>query len=149
MATSDIERAPRRFSRRAADQPGAEHDSLAELHAELVLLREENARLKAAEHAGPDIEGVLGRARRLSEAKIDHGDSDADEATSVLVEGLAIRESLLEICGQIERVMVRFETRLRALGGDPAPERPLPRPASAHWFEPPAPTRDGSGVGGA
>ncbi len=127
---------------------GAENDSLAELHAELVLLREENARLKAAEHAGPDIEGVLGRARRLSEAKID---SDEDEATSVLVEGLAIRESLLEICGQIERVMVRFETRLRALGGDAAPQPALQRPVGAkvaHWFEPPAPTRDGSSVGG-
>ncbi|MDA0168484.1 hypothetical protein OJ998_05235 [Solirubrobacter taibaiensis] len=146
MATSDVDRT-RRFSRRT-DQPGAENDSLAELHAELVLLREENARLKAAEHAGPDIEGVLGRARRLSEARID---SDEDEATSVLVEGLAIRESLLEICGQIERVMVRFETRLRALGGDAAPQPALQRPVGAkvaHWFEPPAPTRDGSSVGG-
>ena len=146
MATSDVDRT-RRFSRRT-DQPGAENDSLAELHAELVLLREENARLKAAEHAGPDIEGVLGRARRLSEAKID---SDEDEATSVLVEGLAIRESLLEICGQIERVMVRFETRLRALGGDAAPQPALQRPVGAkvaHWFEPPTPTRDGSSVGG-
>ena len=146
MATSDVDRT-RRFSRRT-DQPGAENDSLAELHAELVLLREENARLKAAEHAGPDIEGVLGRARRLSEAKID---SDEDEATSVLVEGLAIRESLLEICGQIERVMVRFETRLRALGGDAAPQPALQRPVGAkvaHWFEPPASTHDGSSVGG-
>ena len=58
----------------------------------------------------------------------------------MLVEGLAIRESLLEICRQIERVMVLFETRLRALGGD-APEPALQRPVvatSAHWFEPPA-----------
>ena len=147
MATNEVDRT-RRFSRRT-DQPGGETDALAELHAELVLLREENARLKAAEHAGPDIEGVLGRARRLSEAKID---TDEDEATSVLVEGLAIRESLLEICGQIERVMVRFETRLRALGGDAAPQPALQRPVGAkvaHWFEPPAPTRDGSGLGAA
>ena len=38
MATSDVDRT-RRFSRRT-DQPGAENESLAELHAELVLLRE-------------------------------------------------------------------------------------------------------------
>ena len=33
----------------------------------------------------------------------------------MLVEGLVIRESLLEICQEIERVMVWFEARLKAL----------------------------------
>lgn len=152
MATSDLDRT-RRFARRRADgTAAAPDDSLAELHAELVLLREENARLKSAQHAGPDIDGVLGRARRLSQATIDADHGDADEATSVLVEGLAIRESLLEICVQIERVMVRFEKRLRALGDPTAPEPALRRPVDAtvtHWSAPPAAMQDGSGVGGA
>jgi hypothetical protein len=140
MAMSDVDRS-RRFARRRTDEAGVngDQDSLAELHAELVLLREENARLKAAEHAGPDVDGLLGRARRLSEAAIDHGESAADEATRVLVEGLAIRESLLEICIQIERVMVGFEKRLRALDG--AGQEPEPQPVhdgrARHWFEPP------------
>jgi hypothetical protein len=149
MATNDIERA-RRFARRRTDESGmsSENEALAELHAEVVLLREENARLKAAEHAGPDIDGLLGRAHRLSEVVIDRADSDADEATMVLVEGLAIRESLLEICVQIERVMTRFERRLRTLGGEGEPARPVNVHVGGHWFEPPA-TRERDGDGAA
>jgi hypothetical protein len=148
MATNDV---ARRFARRRTDDAAAngENDALAELHAEVVLLREENARLKAAEFAGPDIEGLLSRTQRLAEASIDHGDSDADEATRVLIEGLAIRESLLEICRQIERAMSLFEIRLRALPG--AGQQPeLRRPLDVHlghWFEPPTPQgRDGDGA---
>ncbi len=144
MATNDVER--RRFARRTEHE--GENDSLAELHAELVLLREENARLKAAEHAGPDIEGLLARAGRLAEATLDHRETEEDEATGVLVEGLAIRESLLEICSQIERVMVLFEKRLRALGAEPEPEPPAVVHIG-HWAEPPATgrtqERDGDG----
>ena len=33
----------------------------------------------------------------------------------MLIEGLVIRESLLEICQEIERAMVSFEARLKAL----------------------------------
>ena len=86
----------------------------AALRAELVLLREENARLKAAPHQAPDIARLLGRARSLPTARVDD-DSVADETTRVLIEGLVIRESLLEICQEIERAMVSFEARLKAL----------------------------------
>jgi hypothetical protein len=140
VASSDIDRG-RRFARRRTDGPTGEEDSLAELHAELVLLREENARLKAAEHAGPDIDGLLGRARSLSEAAIE-ADNVADETTRVLVEGLAIRESLLEICRQIERAMSLFEARLRALPGtepEPLVRRPPVSVVGGHWSEPPIP----------
>ena len=62
-----------------------------------------------------------------------------------MVEGLVIRESLLEICRQMERAMMLFQGRLRALGGE-QPE-PLPRPPrdarTGHWFEPPTEGRDG------
>ena len=79
MATSDPDRA-RRFARRRTDAE-APDDSLAELHAELVLLREENARLKAAEHKpGRTSTACSTRARSLSAAR-DDDDGDADETT--------------------------------------------------------------------
>ena len=58
----------------------------------------------------------------------------------MLVEGLVIRESLLEICRQIERAMVCFEARLRALGGRATGAEPRPPhdARTGHWFEPPA-----------
>ncbi len=107
---------PRRFGRRSADVEALEvaGESLGALHAELLLLREENARLKAAPHQAPDIVQMLGRARSLPTARPDE-DSVGDETTRVLVEGLVIREALLEICQEIERAMVSFEARLKAL----------------------------------
>ena len=105
---------PRRFGRRRADFAALEvaGESLTALRAELVLLREENARLKAAPHQSPDIASLLGRTRSLRDTP---ADGDSDEVTRVLIEGLVIRESLLEICQEIERAMVSFEARLKAL----------------------------------
>ena len=109
-----VEERPRRFGRRRADLEVLEvaGESLGALRAELVLLREENARLKAARHQAPDITGLLERARSLPGERVD---DIGDETTRVLVEGLVIRESLLEICQEIERAMVSFEARLKAL----------------------------------
>lgn len=107
---------PRRFGRRRADFEALEvaGESLGALRAELTLLREENARLKAARHQAPDIAALLGRARSLPAMRTDAA-SLADETTRVLIEGLVIRESLLEICQEIERAMVSFEAKLKAL----------------------------------
>ena len=114
-----VEERPRRFGRRRSDFEALEvaGESLSALRAELVLLREENARLKAAQHQGPDIAALLDRARTLPTVRMDD-DSVADEVTRVLVEGLVIRESLVEICQEIERAMVTFEARLNALEGN-------------------------------
>ncbi|MBE2319509.1 hypothetical protein DVA67_026315 [Solirubrobacter sp. CPCC 204708] len=111
-----VDERPRRFGRRRADFEALEAagESLGALRAELTLLREENARLKAAPHQAPDIAALLGRARTLPETPLDDA-SLADEMTRVLVEGLVVRESLLEICQEIERAMVSFEARLKAL----------------------------------
>ncbi|MDA0169562.1 hypothetical protein OJ998_10750 [Solirubrobacter taibaiensis] len=107
---------PRRFGRRRADFDALEvaGESLGALRAELTLLREENARLKTAPHQAPDIAALLGRARTLPGALMDDAGL-GDEITRVLVEGLVVRESLLEICQEIERAMVSFEARLKAL----------------------------------
>ncbi|MFM9597169.1 hypothetical protein ACKI1O_48385, partial [Streptomyces scabiei] len=78
------------------------------------LLREENARLKAAQHQRADVSRLIGRARSLAAAELDQ-DSVSDDVEQLLVEGLLIRESLLEICQEIERSMVAFEGKLNAL----------------------------------
>jgi hypothetical protein len=116
----------RRLGRRRTDplESDVASESVLALHAELVLLREENARLKAAPHRGPDIGILLARARSLPAAQLDR-DSVGDEATRVFVEGLVIRESLLEICQEIQRAMVAFEAKLDAL------ESAVPGPPSA------------------
>jgi hypothetical protein len=102
------------------------------LHAELVLLREENARLKAAQHRRSDVGRLLGRARSLPSAEAD-GQHLEDDAAQLLVDGLVIRESLLEICDEIERSMVAFGARLSAI--TPAPTEPAV-PAAGTATEP-------------
>src|SRR5262245_7117911 len=95
---------PRRFGRRRDDYEALEAagESLSALRAELILLREENARLKAAPHQPSDITRLLGRARTLPDAELDAA-AEADETTRLLIEGMVLRESLLEICQEIER----------------------------------------------
>jgi hypothetical protein len=108
---------PRRRFRRKTDRLAdamVDSESLAAVHAELLVLREENARLKAAQHQRADVSRLIGRARSLAAAELD-GDSISDDVEQLLVEGLLIRESLLEICQEIERAMVAFEGKLNAL----------------------------------
>jgi hypothetical protein len=113
-----------RRSRQSGDDEAAGiEESIAALHAEVVLLREENARLKAAQHRRADVSRLLGRARALPSAETD-GQRLEDDAAQLLVDGLVVRESLLEICEEIERSMVAFSARLSALGLTPA-ERPF------------------------
>ena len=79
-----------------------------------MLLREENSRLKASQHQRPELGRLLGRAHTLPAPEA-RRDGAADEAAQMLVEGLVIREALLEICKEIERSMVVFEAKLDAL----------------------------------
>ena len=79
-----------------------------------MLLREENARLKAAQHRRADVGRLLDRARSLPAATADSGGA-GDDTAQLLFDGLVIRESLLEICREIERAMVAFEAKLDAL----------------------------------
>jgi hypothetical protein len=121
----------RRFGRREAprsdDAGGGE--SLQAVLAEVVLLREENARLKAAQHQPASLGRILGQARSLPAA---HHDAEelADDAANMLIEGMVLRESLLEVCHELERAMVGVKTRLEALSTEPKPsakaaERPV------------------------
>ena len=129
MTAGEAPRGRRRFRRvgaLAVDERGA-GEPLASVHAELVLLREENARLKAAQHRRADVSRLLDRARSLPAAAAD-SDGASDDTAQLLFDGLVIRESLLEICREIERAMVAFEAKLDALA-TAAVDRPGPAPA--------------------
>jgi hypothetical protein len=84
------------------------------MRAELVLLREENARLKAAEHEPPSFGRLLSRARSLPGAQIAH-EEYADEAAQALIDVVVLRESLLEVCAELECAMGAVRARLGAI----------------------------------
>jgi hypothetical protein len=86
-------------------------DPRAALEAEVVLLREENARLKRRRHEQHDVTEALARARSLRSLRGD----PADESEQMLVQGLVIRESLIELCRELQQAMVLFEARVDAL----------------------------------
>jgi hypothetical protein len=130
---TDFAEGPRiRRRARRADRlvPGGEVDAeeLAVLHAELVLLREENARLRGAQDQRHDLLHLLGRARALP-ATARGADALGDDAAQLLIDGLVVRESLLEICAEIERAMVAFTARLHALAS-PAVDAFYPNPTA-------------------
>ena len=130
MTGGEEPRARRRFGRvrpLMVDEQVGIGEPLASVHAELVLLREENARLKAAQHRRADVSRLLDRARSLPAAQADR-DGASDDTAQLLFDGLVIRESLLEICREIERAMVAFEAKLDALA-TAAVDRPGPGPA--------------------
>jgi hypothetical protein len=104
----------RRFRRRPRDGEDGDDRSLPEMRAELVLLREENARLKAAEHEPSSFGKLLSRARAVAASPVAH-EEFADEAVQALVEAIVLRDSLLEVCGELERSMARVKARLTAL----------------------------------
>ena len=116
--------AGRRFGRRehVRSEEGADGvESFETLHAEVVLLREENAALKAAQHQPPSIGRALRHVRSLPAAPVD-GAELADDAAQMLVDGLVLRESLLEVCEELEQAMGRVRARLDALGATPGPD---------------------------
>lgn len=129
-----VRRRFRRAGRSTVDEGAGTSESIASLHAEVVLLREENAHLKAAQHRRSDIGRLLGRARSLPSAEADR-DSLDDDTAQLLVDGLVVRESLLEICQEIERSMVAFEAKLNALASA-ATDRAFP-PAAGNGAESP------------
>ena len=110
-----------RFRPRAVRGPeGGAAQSLEDALAELVLLREENARLTAAAHEPPNLGRVVARVRSLAGGRIDH-DEDGDEVAQMLVDGVVLRESLLEVCRELERSIGAIRA---SLDGFEAGDRP-------------------------
>jgi hypothetical protein len=122
-AASALERKPRRRALRsprfrpfrqpviANDAAGGE--SLAALRAELLVLREENIRLKSRHNQRADLGRVLESARALPSAD---ADADvADEAAQMLAHGLVIRQSLIAMCDEMQHAMGAVAAKLEAL----------------------------------
>ena len=107
----------RRFERiKGVPEPDGEPIALggeAELKLQLMLLREENARLKSARHQPASAGTVIDRARLLTTSS-DDGDG-LDDAWTVLSECLAIREGLDQVCAEIQSAIDGIRERLATL----------------------------------
>lgn len=95
---------------------------LGNVEAELILLREENARLKMERHSGPEVaalvetvRGVAAAAAVVEDAAAALAEDKNDEAWDVLTEAMVMREVLLDVCGEIERCMLALQNRMRPL----------------------------------
>jgi hypothetical protein len=92
--------------------PGSFGDE-AEMRLQLMLLREENARLKAARHQPPSTGTAIDRVRLLAAASAD-GDM-VDDASALLSDCLMIREGLDQACAEIQGAITAVRERLSAL----------------------------------
>ena len=121
-----------RFLRRLADvgtgsEGEAGNGSLDALEAELALLREENARLRAEQASAPPAGQLIEHVRGLGQNGHTNADLE-DEAWQVLSEVLVMRNVLADICQEVGSAMSRFEDRLRLLD----PRLPgIPEPGEA------------------
>jgi hypothetical protein len=104
-----------RIGRGLRTRAGDDAQAIDAVQAEITLLREENARLKAAEHQGPGLGTLQSHARALPIA-LDEREDAADEAAQMLVEATVIRQALLDACGQIELSMAAVKAKLHRLG---------------------------------
>jgi hypothetical protein len=122
--------------------------SRAELVSELLLLREENARLKASQHELPNLGSLLKQARALPSTQLVPDDL-ADEAAQMLLEGLVLRESLLAVCHEIERSMAAVKTRLAEMAEKAPEDVAALRPVAGGGVVPTDPTLEEVAVDGA
>jgi hypothetical protein len=128
-----------RFRPRRVDEDPPEDaaaGSRDELLSEVLLLREENARLKAGAHEVPSIGRLLAQARALSTTQAMHEDL-GDEAAQMMLEGLVLRESILAVCHELERSLAVVKVRLAEVGDPTAPDGPgMLRPVGPDAREP-------------
>jgi hypothetical protein len=76
--------------------------------AELALLREENRRLEAQLGRPADLAQLMSRVRLAQDP--------VDEAAGLLADDLVVRESLLEVTRELQRVLADVEARLGTPG---------------------------------
>lgn len=127
-----IERLRGEFDANADEQAVDEGE---DLEVQLMLLREENARLKMASRRDSDIGTLIGQLRRLGSSA---GETEiGDEVWSLVTELLVIREGLERACIEIESSILTVHQRLRLLTvklddlgqDDQRRDGPVPRPS--------------------
>ena len=107
-------RLERSRSRVEEHQFGDTEDDDDDLRLQLMLLREENARLKAARHKPRDQGSMIDRMRALAESGQEK--ELLDESWSLLAECLALREGLDQACVEIQAAIHAVRERLGTLG---------------------------------
>jgi len=113
--------APNRFRRRLERFRGAvtdpdglsDSDDEAELRLQLILLREENTRLKAARHqpAGPG--SAIDRVRSLTDTA--RAGDVLDDTFSLIGECLTVREGLDQVCLEVGAALDAVRGRLQEI----------------------------------
>jgi hypothetical protein len=111
MRLLDIHVLRTRLRRSGAASPA--QTRLEELEAELVLLREENARLAAEQVCAGNPGRVVEQLRAVS-AHVDAASSEADDAWEQMAEALVTRELVLSISIELERLGARLRQQLEA-----------------------------------
>jgi hypothetical protein len=107
-----------------------------ELETELALLREENAQLKVERHRPADVGHVIERMRSLRlQSPGEHQDGESSPPAEAIAESLAVRESLMQACQEVQQAMQGIRGRLGALAGD-IHSRPSDRPTSERLTTP-------------
>ena len=113
----------RRF-RSSTARSGVDAGYLESIQTELVLLREENARLRFERAQQPDADSMIARLKALSAAQAFDADH-RDAAWHLVSEALVMREVLIDVCKEIGQTMITLQTRLSELGLD-LPDRMAP-----------------------
>jgi hypothetical protein len=88
-------------------------DDVGELRVQLMLLREENARLKASRHQPASAGSAIDRVRLLATAATEA--EAQDDAWSLLAECLMIREGLDQTCAEFQGAISSVRDRLAAI----------------------------------
>src|SRR3954454_11991361 len=88
----------RRF-RSSAGRAAGDAGYLESIQSELVLLREENARLRFQRAQPPDADSMIERLKALSVAS--PSEDHRDEAWHLVSEALVMREVLIDVCKEI------------------------------------------------
>ena len=123
---SRINKFRRGFERFRGDADAYAHgdaqDDDGNLELAVLLLREENARLKAERHRPPDVGMMIDHLRQIADQRGE--DELADDVWSLLSECMVIREELSQACVEIKAAMTavqehlaRLATAAAAIGG--------------------------------
>ena len=100
---------------------GVDAGYLERVETELVLLREENARLRFERAQRPDAGSMIERLKSLSAAQPPN-QNHRDEAWHLISEALVMRDVLIDVCKEIGQTTITLQTRLSDLALD-LPER--------------------------
>jgi hypothetical protein len=89
-----------------------------DIASELTLLREENLRLRLERQRLIGVGRAVDHMREMS-AVPDADDDAGDDAWQVLAQALALRDAVLDICGEVEKAMGNLRRQLDAYATRP------------------------------